>query len=112
MMSESYDQWFNFIFHVQTIKIMRGHFPNALSVNTQPIVVKIDLVIAYNKNKMSHAKTRFNFENDRVTLLGIKVPMRCTLYSHYQVTITRLQPHSLIKSFSQKILLLKANQKT
>ena len=55
-------------------------------------VVDSDIPLLLSKNAMKRAKTRINFENDTVTMLGRKVPMQCTSSGHHHILISRPLP--------------------
>ena len=55
-------------------------------------VVDSDIPLLLSKAAMKRAKTKLNFENDTVVMLGRKLKLNCTSSGHYYVPLTRPLP--------------------
>ena len=55
-------------------------------------VVDSDIPLLLSKDAMKRAGTCLKFENDSVTMLKKKIPLRCTLSGHYYIPITKPLP--------------------
>ena len=51
-----------------------------------------DIPLLLSKDAMERAGTCLNFENDSVTMLKKKIPLRCTSSGHYYIPITKPLP--------------------
>ena len=52
-------------------------------------VVDSDIPLLLSKGAMKRTGTCLNFENDSVTMLKKKIPLRCTSSGHYSIPITK-----------------------
>ena len=85
---------------MRTLKFSKGNKLNscltvtllcAIEVNIITDVVDSDIPLLLDY-AMKTAMACLIFENDSVTMLGRKVPMKCTSSGHYHIPITRLLP--------------------
>ena len=90
-------------------KVILPCFVADIEVSIITDVVDSDIPLLLSKDAMKSAETCLDFENDNVTMLKKKIPLRCTSSGHYYIPITKPLPDKrkfkhilLIKDISSK----------